>query len=232
MKLRTVQTLIILVLACGSKISHAQINLGSLSDGTLSLHFGTSLPVGDFRSNDNEQAAAYGLAAGFQFHKPLLQSDYFDYFAGFDVIMNGVRSADKRVIRESLDENSAGLYNLKFPTYFNLPVTLGIRYIHPTRTGNDPYIEGALVANYLKTTNKTLQVSGQKVTTKSDPAINMGYKIGGGLKFINDFFVAMSYCGFGKHDLHTTIIEDGEDDITSSDKLNVSILMFSVGYEY
>lgn len=103
------------------------------SQGNILFHFGPSIPVLDFASDDinNEEAggAAIGLNVGLQYIYPLAESG-LGIFAGIDFNYNGIKKDVKDDIEELYESLGISNADIKYYKYINVPITAGLNYTY------------------------------------------------------------------------------------------------------
>ena len=208
------------------------LKINTYSQGNVSIHFGSSLPVSDFKSDDinNEEAggAAIGFNLGINYIYPL-SNNHFGLIGGIDVNYNGLTKKTKDEVENYFEMNGVYYSDIKFYKYINIPVTFGLNYTFLADQKIVPYVNTGMVLNFLKITNMEVDSYGQIVTSKFDIASNLGLTIGCGILISNKISFSLNYLALGKHDIKGEISSSGYSE-NIEDKQKVDILTLTIGF--
>ncbi len=205
----------------------------SYSQGSISIHFGPSVPLSDFASDDidDEDAggAAVGLNIGLQCIYPLFDNG-LGLFCGIDFNYNGLANDVKDDVEDYYEALGITDPDFKFYKYINVPVSAGLNYSY--QDGNILVFANAGPAlNFLKITDMEIKALGQKVTTEMDLARNIGYRIGGGIMINENTYISVDYLSLGEHDIKGQITSVGySEDIESVGKVDLLTLTLGFGF--
>lgn len=206
------------------------------SQGNVSVHFGPSIPISDFGSDDidDEDAggAAVGLNVGLQYIYPLSESG-LGIFGGIDFNYNGLKKDVKDDVEELLESIGINNPDIKYYKYINVPITAGLNYTYQADEKIGVFANAGLALNFLKITDMELKANGQTVTTEMDLANNIGFKIGGGILINRKYSVSIDYLGLGKHDIEGKAKATGyseDEDIDSEVKVDLLTLTFGIKF--
>jgi hypothetical protein len=173
------------------------------------FHVGLTFPQDDFGDDSFNEGrfggAATGFNIGYKHYSPLsIQNLYLVW--GLEVYYNGLQSDWKEDVE---DANASA--DITFPTYWNIPLTVGLSYFHPLGNDIDFYVEGAIGVNYSKITNYTAEkefikydydqkkdiVSIDRNQKKYDPAFLLCYGLEAGLSFSDRYTIGLRYSQLG-----------------------------------
>ncbi len=142
----------------------------------VSIHGGPAFPIKDYE-------LATGLNAGLQLTH-LFQESGLGLFVGFDFIYNKQKKSSK-------DDSK----------FLNLPVSSGLEYIYQFNDRFGLFFNGGGALNLLIISDMKTERFGQTITVDIDPAINIGFKIGGGVSINQNISLSVNYFGLGKHNV-------------------------------
>lgn len=204
------------------------------SQRNIFFHFGPSIPVLDFGSDDldNEDAggAAIGLNIGLQYIYPLAESG-FGIFTGIDFNYNGIKKDVKHDIEELYEDMGIINAEIRYYKYINVPITAGLNYSYQADEKIGVFANAGLALNFLKITDMELKANGQTVTTKMDLASSLGFKVGGGILINKKTSVSVDYLGLGKHDIEGKVTTTGySEDIDGEGKID--FLTLTIGIKF
>ena len=119
--------------------------------------------------------------------------------------------------------------DIKFYEYINFPLTLGLDYTFQSDKNTNVFFRGAVVANFLKTTDYTVAVGTSKLSIVFDWAKNYGFKVGGGVLINKKTIIALDLYGLGEHSIDATLNQDGEaENLNIKQKIN--FLTLTIGF--
>jgi opacity protein-like surface antigen len=204
------------------------------SQGNVSVHFGPSVPISDFGSDDidDEDAggAAVGLNVGLQYIYPLSESG-LGIFGGIDFNYNGLKNDVKDDVEELYESMGINNPDIKFYKHINVPITAGLNYTYQADDKIGLFANAGLALNFFKITEMELKANGQTVKTEMDLANNIGFKIGGGISINKKYSVSIDYLGLGKHDIEGKVKATGySEDIDGELKVDLLTLTFGIKF--
>ncbi len=210
------------------------LTVKSYSQGNISIHVGSSLPVSDFASDDSEKedaaGAAVGLNVGVKYIYPITQNG-LGIFGGIDFNYNGLKKSVKDDFEEPFEEMGINDLDIKYNKYLNIPITAGLDYTYQPNDNFGVFANVGLAYNLLQVTDMEIKTNGATLTMETDLATSVGFKIGAGVLINEQISVAIDYWGLGEYDTKTTIkSDDGSDDIEG--KLKVDLLTLTVGFRF
>ena len=224
-----------------------------------SFHFGATLPMGNFADDDidyyidleeddyysKESGAATGVGIGYEFVYSLSEKG-LGLFAGIDVNYNGLQKDIKDDIEEILEDFDIEIKDIKFPKFFNIPISAGLNYTYKADDKLSLYGNLGLLVNFIKITDYV--VEGKQYdyydddwvslegTVKFDIANSFGYKVGGGIIINDKIILSINYLGLGEPEIKGEVeIKDGdsEDDLEIGRKdMPIDILTLTVGFKF
>lgn len=203
------------------------------SQGNFSIHFGPSIPVMEFASDDLEDedagGAAVGLNVGLQYVYPLSESG-LGLFGGIDLNYNGLKKDVKDATEELYENMGINNPDIKFYKYINVPITAGLHYTYQADDKIGVFVNAGLAFNYLKITDMELESNGETATVEMDLANGFGFKLGGGILINEKTSISIDYLGLGKHDIEGTVKSNGfSEDIDGEQK--VDLLTLTLGFK-
>lgn len=210
------------------------LSVNSYSQGKVLFHFGTSIPVSDFGSDDvdDEDAggAAIGLNVGLQYVYPLSESG-IGLFGGLDFHYNGLKQGVKDDVERFYKSMGINNPDIKYYKYINVPITAGLNYTYKVDEKIGAFANAGIALNFLKITDMELKVNGQSVTTEVDLANNVGFKFGGGILINDKYSISLDYLGLGMHDIKGTVKSSGySQDIDGEGKVDLLDLTFGIKF--
>ena len=172
---------------------HAGTNAQEKQKGSIDIHFGISFPLEDFAYDDLDDEGSGGAGTGgnlgVQFLIPLNQKGLGAFF-GIDGAYNPLKKGVKDEIRKRFMGMGIDA-DIKFYEYINFPLTLGLNYTFQSDKNTNVFFRGAVVANFLKTTDYTVAVGTSKLSIVFDWAKNYGFKVGGGVLINKKTIIAL-----------------------------------------
>lgn len=199
------------------------------------IHIGGAFPTGDFNDDDSYNRksgdAAFGFNLGYKYYSPLSIPNLSLTF-GLDLFYNGIKGDVKDDV-----ENDNPNYDITFPKYLNIPLSLGINYMYPIPNSNiGIYGEFGLGPNIsIETTQKFEYKNSdyeQIITYK--PSVKLSYNIEGGIEINEKYTIGLKYNQLGTHKYRYTITEKPGND-KEKGKMNkqpITILTLVVGIKF
>lgn len=191
-------------------------------DSYWSLHFGTSIPVGNFSDKD-EGGAAVGINVGVKYLYPL-NNKGLGLYAGADINYNDLKNDVKDDLKDNYD------VDVKFSKYINIPITAGLNYAY--KANEDVAIFGTFGVglDFLKVTDRTIKYSGEKLVTSFDLSTQLAYKIGGGIVIKDKYIISLYYNGLGNHSLKGEHKYNGNTEDFDADDLKIQSVSLTFGF--
>ncbi len=210
---------------CGLTVINGQ----TINEFQVSL----AVPQGDYADDDEDDAifdgsgvAATGFYLGYKAITPISNENLFWTFnAG--IMYNGLQSDFTDELEDMLDEEEGDLE--KMAKYLNVPLMAGLQYETSLSDGMSLFGEAGLGVNILKITNMSASYYDGEFSTKFQPSVGLGYKIGGGIVIQDKYTISLNYLSLGSHKVkYKNIVEyDGEKE-TDSDKFNKALPITSL----
>jgi len=217
--------LVLLVFVFGS---FAIINGQTINEFQVSL----AVPQGDFADDDEDDAiyygsgvAATGLYLGYKAITPLsVENLYWTFNAG--IMYNDLQSIYKDDLEDMLDEAD----DYKLPKYLNVPLMAGLQYEKSLSDEMSLFGEAGLGVNILKITNISASSDNYgEMSTKFQPSVGLGYKIGGGIVIQDKYTISLNYLSLGSHKVKYKYTEEYDGDKESeSDKFDKALPITSL----
>jgi hypothetical protein len=204
---------------------------GSYAQGLTSLNAGVNIPVGAFGSDghdDYDGGASLGMTAGLQ-HVFGLTDAGLGLLLGVDLNYNWLQQDVKDGMNQVLIDSGFVGSRHKYYEYLNIPVSLGFQYAFKATEQLSVFVNAALVVDFLKVTNYTVEVDNVEVRSEFDMTDNIGYKVSAGVMMGKGFSVSMQYFGMGVFDVKGTVSSMGYSD-TFESKLRVDFLTLTLGF--
>ncbi len=204
------------------------------SQGDFYFHFGPSVPVSDFASDDMDDddagGAAVGLNVGLQYIYPISENG-LGIFGGIDVNYNGLKKDVKDDVEEIYDDMGLNDYDIKYYKYINVPITAGFNYSHQADEKIGVFANAGLALNFSKITPMEVKSGGETVTTEMDLANSIGFKIGAGISINQKTTLSIDYLGLGSLDYDGKVKATGfSQDIDGEGK--VDIVTVTLGFKF
>lgn len=166
------------------------------------FHAGLSFPTGKFGDGDyasdlmskGKGFAAMGLTAGYKYYSPLAIEN-MSWVFGIEAFYNGLNSDGK----DGLEDNS--FRDLRYPMYFNFPLTFGLNYAIPLQSGLKLYGEVGVGGNFSLPTNLSYSDSDsyQDMTYKFTSTFGFAYRVEGGIFISDKYSLGLSYNNLGSY---------------------------------
>lgn len=208
------------------------IAINAQSQGNFMVHLGPAVPLSGFASddidNDDSGGAAVGVNVGVQYIYPLSESG-FGIFGGIDFNYNGLKKDVKDYIEELYESFGIAIEDIKYYSYFNIPLTLGLNYTYQADDKIGVFANTGLALNLLKITNLELESNGQTVMTQIDVAYGIGFKVGGGVLINQKYSISIDYLALGKHDIEGKVKSPVESQDFDGEQ-KVDLLTLTVAY--
>jgi len=169
------------------------------------FHVGVAFPSGNFSDEnpDNEWLnsgkgyAAMGFTAGYKYYSPALSIDNLTWVFGFEVFYNGLNSD----VKDS-DVKDSG-WDVTYPMYFNIPITIGLNYAIPLQNNLKLYGEAAIGGNFSLVTKKVWSHSSGSYTETGTinfaPAFGFTYGLEAGLFINSKYSIGLRYNNLGSY---------------------------------
>jgi hypothetical protein len=176
------------------------------SNSGFALRLGSSVPVFNFASasvsSSEAGGAALGFNAGLHFTYPLKG---IGFYGGIDLNYNGLQSSVKTDVEKLY--RTMGIVNadISYYKYKNIPVSAGVNYAFLDDDGKGVFINAGLALNFLKLTEMELKTYNVTYTIITNPATNLGFKIGGGILLSSGATLSVDYFALGVHDIEGRI---------------------------
>lgn len=194
------------------------------------VHANLSIPVGDF-GDDDEGGAGIGANGGLKLNY-LFNEDGVGAFGAVDFFINGT-SQDVQEDMEDMFEETFGVQaSYDFPQFRNIPFSAGLQFYIDTHEGVEILLNGGLTANYLSVSDFDIEIEGDVLKIKTDPAFHVGFKAGAELLIAKRISLQVGYFGLGDHELSMTASAPGMPDEESESGFKVSMLTVGLGYHF
>jgi len=202
--------------------------------GIFSVSVGPSVPLSDFASDDlNADGAGgsgVGLNIGVQYVYPLSQNG-LGIFAGIDFNYNGLSKDVKDEFEEIFKGIGFTSLDIKFSKYINIPITTGLVYSFQADEKIGVFANAGLAFNLLRITDLVVKSDLPTISSETDLAFSVGFKIGGGILINKKYSVSINYLGLGKHNVEGIAKGDGiYDEFSGEQKVDLLNLKFGVAF--
>jgi hypothetical protein len=208
------------------------------TQGNVSIHFGSSLPVSDFQSDDINDEDAGGAKIGINIglkYRYLLTEGGLGIFCGIDLNHNKLQNDFKDHYEELYGRDDIAKLDYQHLNYYNIPISTGLNYNYRANDNIGVFADFGLVLNFLKVSDFEVEADNNTIITsiKSDPAYGIGYKIGGGIQIKDKILFTINYLGLGEHDNDREIKRHDYADTEYLDsKLKIDLFTFTLGYMF
>lgn len=206
----------------------------TFAQSNYEIHGGTAIPLSKFESIgyslDGVRYSGYasiGVTAGFQYSYQF-KTKNLGIFAGADLIYNSVNNEFKHHALEFYDELDDPVK--KFPSYFNIPISVGLIYSLPISSNTKLLSKAGLTYNFVKSSDFVTQ----KYVYKYDFATNLGFVIGAGIEIREKILIQLNYFALGVHYETGSLIllsVPNEIEYQSGFSMNIQLLHITVGFE-
>lgn len=199
------------------------------SQSEMTLHFGPTIPVGEFADDDiynsDSGLAGLGIGVGLSGFFPL-NDNGLGMFGGMDILFNPLNNDAKDMIEEDEEDS-----DFTFPKYFNIPVSVGLQYNYEINTETKLYGKLGLALSFTKLSNFKWEEPGDDDYIESyELATGFGSMIGGGAKLNDKVELGLNYMALGNHKFEGKY-EYGEDSDSIEDfERLVNMVYLTVGF--
>jgi hypothetical protein len=203
------------------------------SNSGFEIRLGSSIPVFNFASANASSSeaggAALGFNAGLHFTYPLKG---LGFYGGIDLNYNGLQSSVKADVEKLY--RTMGIINadISYYKYRNIPLSAGVNYAFLDDDGKGVFVNAGLALNFLKLTDMELKTQNVTYTITTNPATNLGYKIGGGILFSSGATLSLDYFALGVHDIEGRIVASRSGSTRFNTEGKVDLLTLTMGFRF
>jgi len=194
------------------------------------VHTNLSIPVGDF-GDDDAGGAGIGANGGLKLNY-LINEDGVGAFGAVDFFINGTSRDVQEDLEDMFDEAFGVQADYDFPEFRNIPFSAGLQFYIDTHEGVEILLNGGLTANYLSVSNFEIEIEGDVLEMRTEPAFHLGFKAGAELLIAKKISLQVGYFGLGDHELNITTSAPGIPDEQAESDMKVSILTVGFGYHF
>lgn len=168
-------------------------------------------------------SAGVGLGIGIHYDKELPNN--FHLVVGLDALRNPIAKVYRQSYTSSLDSDAI----VKYSSYYNIPLSLGLRYEREVKENLALFVGAGINANLLKVSNHEISSGSFHFEEHYKPALNFGLSIEGGVVLNDRYQFSLGYKGLGKYVLQQTNIYTDNYTQTSLVIKNISLLHITFG---
>lgn len=212
------------------------LSINSFSQSGLTFNLLGALPVSDYGSDDiedeNSGGVGFGFGAGVQYVRPLMPMG-LGIFVGIDAIYAGYKQSVKEDWEEYYESQFGSGLDFTWPKIFNFPISAGLNYTFETGGGGmGIFANAGLTYNFMKMTDTVLEADEGTVTSETDLAKKLGFKIGAGIILNEHISVFVNYLGLGEHELNGHVKSEGLETLDFEGKQKIDIITAGIGIRF
>lgn len=222
-------------------VSMIALSVTGVSAQSKMVYGGFSFPHGYFEEDDyskniffggKEGGAATGFNVGFKYFQPFSVPN-LNWYVSAELFYNGLTSDLKDDIEDNIGTNDI---DLKYPSYFNIPVLAGVQYsVAELNKDISLWVEGGLGVNCRLISSLKIEEenSGEgEAEISFDNDFLFAFQFGGGIIINKNISVGLAYYNLGSDKIRGVSKVDNNDDkkIKSSKELSTSTIALRIGY--
>jgi hypothetical protein len=196
----------------------------------FSMYGGLGIPTYEFGEKLNGGATA-GINLGLKYQLPI-SNNGFDITAAIEYNYEGLQSATKDYLHQSLEQESGMSMTVDYFHYSNIPITGGINYTSPANGNFAFWSEFAAGIDFLKVSDMNLYTNYGEIIAHFDLSAKICYKLGAGLLYKDKYLLGVNYWWMGKHSAHMTLESGSAEQDAGEMLLNVSLITTTIGYRF
>jgi hypothetical protein len=207
-----------------------------LSQGFLSAHIGAALPLfkfGDknFAQDASAGGAAVGIDIGAKFEYPITKKG-INIFVGADIIYNGLKKDIKNNMQLIINNTYGAGADIKYISYFNMPVLVGANYKFYSIKDFDFSGEFGIGIDLFKIKRLKIESGEIKYKERYDFSTKLAIKAGANITFKDKYIFGINYMMLGKHQVKGEQIMLGTSIDFERESQNVNVFTLTLGYRF
>ncbi len=204
-----------------------------IAQNNFKIHFGPSIPIGDFGSEDYDDPEAGGAGIGFQVGGQYLRQfndSGLGLFVGLDIIYNPL---SEQTMDDALEDLSIlGDVEITFYKHYNLPISVGLFYNLNINEYLDLFTNAGMTINTLIMTDMEIVIDNTELITEIDPSFSIGFKLGVGLVLKDKYTFEINYYGLGNHNIESTMSSGGDSVDLDSFNAKIETVALTFGFKF
>jgi hypothetical protein len=212
------------------------INTNAFSQGKLSEHLGVAIPLFKFADKNfaNDESAG-GAGIGFdivaKYEYPISKKG-INLFAEADIIYNGLKKTVKNDMEPIINNTYGAGSDIKYISYFNLPILVGANYKFYSIKDFDFSGEFGIGIDLFKIARLKIESGEIKYKERYDFSAKLAIKAGANVIFKDKYILGINYMMLGKHPVKGEQIMLGTSIDFERESQSINVITLTVGYRF